>query len=647
MRYVGMSKGRRWGLGLAIGAGMLWSASRFVRGRGGEGAGTQAGADNDAGRGAESRFMHYVPDELCVVVSVDRAGEIADRHRSVYEQVLQLLNESVNRLLNPEGDGQDDMRDNGSFARDLAPRTVRRRFKDETNIVQPLARPGIPPERPEGAVRPWVLLPGEADRATALHFYQIGRDAAGRDRPSREAADTVRELVNYLNHDLRQRALDDAAADVTARIVAATPNWLSGSAQGYETGGGPGPRPQAPADPALKGWFKFTHPDLQGPGDENRQASCLEGDGAGVVVAVLDTSPERDAVKEAYTQRYQRNWLLKEVLDNNKVKFEGDWSFDPAYWDFLWHYLPNWKHLARDWGPGSTKDERKQRYSMADHGLFVAGIVQTIAPLAEIHLIRVLDECGVGDLLRLVYTLRRLPEELLSGDNAGKRLVVNLSLMVDIPNSADLLDLWFPETAKNLDELRERWTDICAILDTVQTSLTDVLTWLEREQRVLVVAAAGNDGHEQRRRPAPRLPARHDSVLGVAAVDTWGVPARFSNRGDMVVFENGVATLGGDAGRSRPEEKAEIEHQNGRTDAIAGIFSAKALPVNGGANTTGWVYWAGTSFATPIVSALAALLLGQPEHRDLPPRRLMHVIRGYASNPGGDLDCSTIGVKQI
>ncbi|MDP9373278.1 MAG: hypothetical protein M3Q65_12660, partial [Chloroflexota bacterium] len=354
MRYVGTSKGRRWGLGLAIGAGMLWSASRFARGRGREGVGTPAGADHDADRSAEPRFMHYVPDELCVVVSVDRAGEIAGRHQSVYEQVLRLLNESVNRLLNPEGDRQDDTGDNGSFARDLTPRTVRRRFKGEANIVQPLARPGIPPERPEGAVRPWVLLPGEDDRATALHFYQIGRDAAGRDRPSREAADTVRELVNHLNRDLRQRALDDAAADVPVRIVTVTPNWLSFPAPGYETGGGPGPRPQVPADPALKGWFKFTHPDLQGPGDENRQASRLEGDGAGVVVAVLDTAPEREQVERA-----PRNWLLDEVL--KRVQFEGDWSFDPAYWDFLWHYLPNWKHLARDWGPGSTKDERKQR----------------------------------------------------------------------------------------------------------------------------------------------------------------------------------------------------------------------------------------------------------------------------------------------
>src|SRR5262249_2460110 len=54
----------------------------------------------------------------------------------------------------------------------------------------------------------------------------------------------------------------------------------------------------------------------------------------------------------------------------------------------------------------------------------------------------------------------------------------------------------------------------------------------------------------------------------------------------------------------------------GPVDALAGIVSAGGLPMgritNPTAsatppnNTTGWAYWVGTSFATPIVSALAA-----------------------------------------
>jgi hypothetical protein len=37
-------------------------------------------------------------------------------------------------------------------------------------------------------------------------------------------------------------------------------------------------------------------------------------------------------------------------------------------------------------------------YRMTDHGLFVAGIIHTIAPQAELHLIEVLNPYGVGDL---------------------------------------------------------------------------------------------------------------------------------------------------------------------------------------------------------------------------------------------------------
>jgi subtilisin family serine protease len=91
--------------------------------------------------------------------------------------------------------------------------------------------------------------------------------------------------------------------------------------------------------------------------------------------------------------------------------------------------------------------------------------------------------------------------------------------------------------------------------------------------------------------------------------------ADYSNLGDEAVIldDYGVAAYGGNAalpggaGSGPPR----IDTSADPVDAIVGIFCAKSLPDLSKAprdNHTGWVYWAGTSFATPIVSALAANL---------------------------------------
>lgn len=102
-----------------------------------------------------------------------------------------------------------------------------------------------------------------------------------------------------------------------------------------------------------------------------------------------------------------------------------------------------------------------------------------------------------------------------------------------------------------------------------------------QENNILIVAAAGNDGCE-----CLHVPAALESVLAVGAIDTQGNPIGFSNWGEA--YQNqGVLALG---------------------ENILGAISG-----GGTAAKTG------TSFATPIVLGIVALLLSiQRQRRDNP-----------------------------
>ncbi|MGN6756491.1 MAG: S8 family serine peptidase [Thermomicrobiales bacterium] len=601
----------------------------------------------------------FVPEELCVVVAIDSdiGDEASTAHSDLYRKVQARLNEELPRLVRWHGEamarkvaasgGADEPAVDDAFQGDIQPTALMRQLAarsaesaDERFIVDL-----------ERVPDPKIVLTHANGATIALYYYGVARAAALEDERHNPRV-VVRELTKLVNRHLTQLppvgGPDDERWRINGseqskwRFAAATPNWLAAAGQDGFTGGGPAapPQPLPPRQVTTGKWtFQFTNPQLAALAGKSREASA---NGLRIKVAVLDTCPTYDAVVGA-ANRYGENQLLQEVRpdQNPQVKIDdpvplGTADFAPAA-----HFLPNWGDDLDTWKQYPTAETRKKHYPIPDHGLFAAGIIRDIAPQAEIHVVRVLDDAGVGDTYGLIKALRALPGKLLT-DRRNERLIVNLSLMVSVPDSKAMLEEWFARSAKDAATLAQWWRDIDVLLDSTHRNLFETIEWLG-EQGVLVVAAAGNDYNGSGYRAEPRLPAAYDSVLGVAAVNRQTQPANFSNRGDRAVYGNGVAVFGGSRGALASGRAAEEQ------DKIIGIFSAEKFPLGAGANKTGWGYWAGTSFATPVISAIAANLWSAHSGTTIAqygPPQLIWDVRQYVSQAENPLEVWAIKAEQ-
>jgi hypothetical protein len=629
--------------------------------------------------------------------------------------------------------------------------------------------------------QPWVVLapiPNATERYrqrhTALFFYGIKESSDERWRRQDGNDPIVAALVKLL-------CFKHLASNGSRRIdeeggrMVATPDWFACAGNGNITEMGPGTRPEPMTDnkSAGPGWwsFQFDKPiskealekkglTLQENVDWAGRAGNLQqlinecrnsGKPSNVVVVVLDTCPPEESVKKAAGDR-PNNRLLRSIALGKELyrSGEGKTHIDQENGvlqpklrhDLLKEWVVNWRsepaahHKSID---HNVKDHR-HRFEAADHGLFAAGIIRDIAPTAEIHLIRVLNDFGVGNVETLTKTLAALPGKFLSlPDNAAtsneKKLIVNLSLTVAIPNGIYLFQDWFPNTYRSLEDnlkINKRrqiktWLQykgnrgetidletalkkdgpselnghhILEFLKLLHANLALTIEALA-DQGVLVVAAAGNENGrrpKQLNRPEPCWPARYEykGVFGVAAVNSGCQPSDYSNRGDVSPLDNGISIFGGNAERpassghssdeaNQPPPRIEVNTSDPhKVDAVKGIFSAGRLPMRGpkpghtwlegetpsGANSepdnnqSGWVYWAGTSFAAPVITGIAAAYwanalakgkdLGpEAKRNNLGPEAVIKgildeysVLLGSPNDPDGDLDCRTIWAYQ-
>jgi len=186
----------------------------------------------------------------------------------------------------------------------------------------------------------------------------------------------------------------------------------------------------------------------------------------------------------------------------------------------------------------------------AGHGTFAAGVVQQIAPGADISVYRTLDSDGIGDKVAVACTMVRAVREGAQVLN----LSFGLEALEDRPPPA------FEVALELIDEIAA-----------------------EREREVLVVAAAGNFGRDR-----PCWPAAFCNVVAVAGLTQDLAPADWSSRGFWV----DCSTIG----------------EGIRSTYVEGEESPLVDPDPDRFPEDAWAIWTGTSFAAPQVAGAVAYI---------------------------------------
>jgi hypothetical protein len=319
---------------------------------------------------------------------------------------------------------------------------------------------------------------------------------------------------------------------------------------------------------------------------ETFEAAAEQGK-EGVDVYILDTIPKFTQLSEANNKwgkgstAESRNELLAELLEGLRI-IEPDRSQTKCL-DL--YFYPKDKNDSDFWKRERRAEIADHEYEMPDHGIFVTGIIHDLAPWANLHLIQVLNQYGVGTFRSLAWGLKQVAQI----DDPKRMSVLNCSLTI-------ASNFHSPEGKIPLWEL---------LYSAIQEHITPPIDFLAGFQKLFenlgqhtVVGAAGNDGERGQPVPETRFPARFNSVIGVGALTHDYQHAEYSCEADNPPSD-GFTAFGGDVSAANADP----------VYGILGIFTSPNFP-DGASNDSGSARWAGTSFATPIVAGVFARLCG-------------------------------------
>jgi hypothetical protein len=481
-----------------------------------------------------------------------------------------------------------------------------------------------------------------ADSSSQGGLMQEGDQAAGM-KKYREN-DITLEVVKLVNNSLEERKKEDIP------IVSSMPNWLNGGTpNGCLSHGCPTtpPIPVRDSCPSTPGRWPITFdPPLP---------ELLSGaNGEDVTIFVLDTLPQTDEITRAMKDSGSNNLLLHDMASG--MKSESPFNATPPAINVNRLKLSVDLDTFNPEQPATGKDIYGclVGFPMVDHGLFVASIIRDLAPQSSIECIRVLNDFGIGNTTALTDVFHYIQDRLAPGrDLQSRRIVINLSL-VATPSDEELQAPPYNLTLQDIKPIRD--------------GLRAPIESLASNFGVVFASSAGNDSDPRSTCPDPimntmmgpnrskvRYPAAFaddnpsgpgiPQIIPVGAVNRTRAAATFSN----YPGPNGIATYGGEIPTPipvspNPHPTVPTEADPETIDALRGVYShvfypglyyldpvpplkrppsepqptiAPAYPERDAPNPNAWAYWSGTSFATPIISALAARFLqGQPSTGD-------------------------------
>ncbi len=248
------------------------------------------------------------------------------------------------------------------------------------------------------------------------------------------------------------------------------------------------------------------------------------------------------------------------------------------------------------------------------------------------------------------------------GDLYQKPVVINLSL-VTMPLDEELVPLWssgaYADTVRKTSDTAPLTLSLHAVIQSLAAL------------GAVIVGAAGNDSDVRQLKPSvlkpqamntvtqrhsPRYPAAFPEVISVGAVDASGHAALYSNYpvAPESTQNNGIATYGGglpvpvfpssashDAAAGTPfDPTTMVGVDRTKIDALVGVYTAPTYPALSAddqptdyqaPNGNAWAYWSGTSFATPIISGVAARLLEDIAHNLRPDQWHAEVMKAFTN----------------
>ena len=244
-----------------------------------------------------------------------------------------------------------------------------------------------------------------------------------------------------------------------------------------------------------------------------------------------------------------------------------------------------------------VRDTSASRNLLSSHGMYVAELIHSVAPKSRIDLIHVLDDNGCTRMMPLIEALNRYIARRSFWTGGMNKHILNLSLGVAVPAST---------TGSGTDP------DLETLRDTLDSAYNI---------GAIIVASAGNDspGVDETGTtvdPMPMLaPAEFKNVIGVAATAKDGKRSCYSNFGD-------IAAPGGNGEVTTDPNHPCVPRTETSTSGTDPCDSRDMKNCKYGVislvlTDTGPQYalWSGTSFATPLVSGLAALVYEKWDQR--------------------------------